>query len=216
MTNNTDIFTKRVNTTVGNPVARKLRIAVDLDNTSGEYTGALRKFAAKYAGISEADVDTKYPEVLDYAMQNNGWHGMDTREEFFAIHSNAVEDGMFSDMEAYENVSEVLWRAHDKGHHIRIVTARFLKPGDRYQVIKTTGEWLDKNEIPVDDIAFTDQKTDIDADVYIDDSPSNIRNLRAAGKTVIIFDQKYNRDFDGLRAANWLEVESILNDLASK
>lgn len=216
MTNNTDIFTNRVNTTVSAPVGRKLRIAVDLDNTSGEYTGALRKFAANYAGISEAEVDTKFPAVLDYTMENNGWHGMDTREQFFAIHSRAVEDGMFAELEAYENVSEVLWRAHDKGHHIRIVTARFLKPGDRYQVIKTTGEWLDKNEIPVDDIAFTDQKTDIDADVYIDDSPSNIRKLRAAGKTVIIFDQQYNRDFDGLRAKTWLEVEEILNDLSAK
>ncbi|MBC9703628.1 MAG: hypothetical protein H9W81_01130 [Enterococcus sp.] len=215
MTNITDIFTNHVNSTVGFS-GRKLRIAVDLDNTSGEYTGALRKFAAKYAGIPESEVETKYPDVLDYTMQNNGWHGMDTQAEFFAIHSRAVEDGMFSELEAYENVSEVLWRAHDKGHHIRIVTARFLKPGDRYQVIKTTGEWLDKNEIPVDDIAFTDQKTDIDADVYIDDSPSNIRKLRAAGKTVIIFDQKYNRDFDGLRASNWLEVENIINELAAQ
>lgn len=216
MTNITETFTKPANRTLGAPAPRKLRIAVDLDNTSGEYSGALRTFAARYAGIPEDQIDAHYPEVLDYAMQNNGWHGMDTQAEFFAIHSKAVEDGMFAELEAYEDVSDVLWRAHDKGHHIRIVTARFLKPGDRYQVIKTTGEWLDKNNIPVDDMAFTDQKTDIDADVYIDDSPSNITKLRAAGKTVIIYDQPYNRDFDGLRAKSWLEVEAILNDLAAQ
>lgn len=197
------------------PFYRKLRIAVDLDNTSGDYEGGLRQKIAKILNVPESEINEKFPMVHDYAMGNNGWHQMDTQEKFFALHSQAVEDGLFSDMVAYPNVSEVLWRCHGLGHHIRVVTARFLKPGDRYVVGRTTFEWLDKNQIPVDDIAFTEHKTDIDADVYIDDSPSNIRRLRAAGKTVIIFHQEYNKDFDGLRAHNWIEVEQIIAELAA-
>lgn len=201
-------------TAVKAPV-RKLRLGVDLDNTSGDYTNALRQSIAKILDIPEDQIMDKFPIVRDYAMGNNGWHEMDTMEKFFALHSQAVADGMFTTLKAYEGVSDVLWRAHAKGHHIRIITARFLKPGDRYNVGQTTFQWLDDNNIPVDDIAFTDQKTDIDADVYIDDSPSNIFKLRAAGKTVIIFHQEYNKDIDGLRAHNWGEVEAILNTLES-
>jgi len=195
---------------------RKLRIGVDLDNTSGDYEGALRHKVAQQLGVADHEIAEKFPIVKDYAMGNNGWHQMDTQEKFFEMHSKAVEDGMFADMKAYADVSDVLWRCHGLGHHIRVITARFLKPGDRYVVGRTTFEWLDKNQIPVDDIAFTEHKTDVDADVYIDDSPSNIRRLRAAGKTVIIYHQEYNKDIEGLRAHNWLEVEQLIAELAAQ
>ena len=56
----------------------------------------------------------------------------------------------------------------------------------------------------------------MEANAYIDDAPHNIEQLRAAGNTVIAFEQPYNRDVEGLRAVNWRQVEAIVTDLASQ
>lgn len=200
--------------TTATKTPKQLTIAVDLDNTSAEYTHGLRTKAGAILGISPADFDTAFPVVTDYAMWKNGWAGMDTQEKFFDLHSQAVEDGLFEDLVPYDGVSETLWKFHGQGHFIRIVTARFLKPGDRFTVMETTSKFLDAHDIPVDDIAFTARKVDVMADVYIDDSPSNIKNLTAAGRTVIIYHQEYNKDLEGIRAYNWEDVERIINELA--
>ena len=39
--------------------------------------------------------------------------------------------------------------------------------------------------------------------MHIDDSPENIRVLREVGQHVVVFDQPYNRDFDGPRMTGW-------------
>lgn len=194
---------------------KPLTIAVDLDNTSCDYTNGLRHKVGKQLGVNPAKFATHFPIVLDYAMWMNGWHEMDTKDKFFELHSQAVEDGLFEDLVPYEGVSETLWKFHEQGHFIRVVTARFLKPGDRYKVMETTSKFLDKHNIPVDDIAFTERKVDVVADVYIDDSPSNIYKLTAAGRVVIIFDQPYNQGIEGLRAKNWAEVDAIIATLAA-
>lgn len=194
---------------------KTLTIAVDLDNTSCEYTNGLRHKVGKQLGINPAQFAKHFPTVYDYAMWKNGWHEMDTQAKFFELHSKAVEDGLFEDLLPYDGVSETLWKFHEQGHFIRIVTARFLKPGDRYKVMESTSKFLDKHNIPVDDIAFTERKVDVMADVYIDDSPGNIQRLTAAGRQVIIFDQPYNQGIDGLRAKNWAEVEVIIATLAA-
>lgn len=195
---------------------KPLTIAVDLDGTTADYEHALRVSIGRFMDIPEELLYEHFPAVTDYAMGNNGWHQMDSAEKFIALHSRAVEEGLFEQMEPYEGASDTLWDFHAQGHFIRIVTARFLKPGDRYQVGASTFRFLDKHNIPVDDIAFTARKTEVIADVYIDDAPKNILELTAAGRTVIIYDQAYNRDLPGLRAHNWADVKRIINELATQ
>lgn len=202
-------------TTAIETAIRQLVLAIDLDNTSCEYTNGLRHKAGKQLGINPAQFAEHFPKVGDYAMWKNNWTGMSTQQEFFDLHSKAVEDGLFEDLIPYEGVSETLWKFHEAGHHIRIVTARFLKPGDRYKVMETTSKFLDKHSFPIDDIAFTERKVDVMADVYVDDSPSNIVNLTNAGRTVIIFHQDYNAHLEGLRAYNWDDVYRLVNEIAA-
>lgn len=191
-----------------------LTLAIDLDNTSTEYTEGFRHKLGLKMGIHPSEFAVHFPPVHDYAMWNNGWTGMTTREEFFELHSEAVDNGLFEDLTPYEGASDTLWNFHHQGHFIRIVTARFLKPGDRYKVMETTSKFLDKNKFPVDDIAFTERKVDVMADVYVEDSPGNIQKLTAAGRTVIIYNQKYNEGLPGLRAYNWKDVERLVNEIA--
>ncbi|MGZ7015477.1 MAG: 5' nucleotidase, NT5C type, partial [Acidimicrobiales bacterium] len=63
------------------------------------------------------------------------------------------------------------------------------------------------------DLCFLGQKPEVEADAYIDDAPHNVMALRAAGNTVIVFDQPYNRELDGLRARSWLDVEELVIEL---
>jgi len=79
-----------------------------------------------------------------------------------------------------------------------------------------TVEWLDRARIPYRDLCFVGAKRDVGADAYIDDGPHNIENLRAAGRTAIVFEQPYNRHLGGLRAKNWNQVEEIVYELMTQ
>jgi beta-phosphoglucomutase-like phosphatase (HAD superfamily) len=50
-------------------------------------------------------------------------------------------------------------------------------------------------------------KAAVNADVYVEDSPSNIKQLVAAGADVIIFENSTNLDVPGERARDWTEAE---------
>lgn len=211
---NDSVYTEDMTTATKDTNMKNLTIAVDLDNTSFDYEDGFRKFVGELHGITAEELMMRYPVCTDYTMGNNGWFNMETQEKFIELHAQAVENGLFEKLVPYEGVSEALWDFHRQGHFIRIVTARFLKPGDRYRVVESTARSLDDAHIPVDDIAFTSRKTEVLADVYIDDAPKNIHELTAAGRTVIIFDQPYNQGIEGLRAKTWKDVTNIINELA--
>ena len=77
----------------------------------------------------------------------------------------------YEDVKPIQGAVEKLQKLHEKGHEIVIITSRHMKTcnGDQSKVIakigKTTLEWLDKYNIPYDEIHFGKPNTDI----YIDD-----------------------------------------------
>jgi len=77
----------------------------------------------------------------------------------------------YADLEPLPGAIEKLQQLHKNGHEIVIITARHMKScnGDQSKVIarvgKITLEWLDKYNIPFDEIHFGKPNTDI----YIDD-----------------------------------------------
>lgn len=188
-------------------------IGLDLDNTVYDYTGALRDAIAKQLGVTDMEAHRlAYPDPHDYGMSN--WPNFATDENVFrTFHTKAVEDRIYRDMPTFPEASEYLWRLSDEGHHIRIITSRFVKHGQNHRVVTDTGISLDNNDIPYRDIMFTALKVDIFADVYIDDSPKNIQLLKAAGRQVVIYDAPYNRDLEGRRAHNWPEVYAHLKEI---
>jgi 5'(3')-deoxyribonucleotidase len=184
-------------------------IGVDLDGVTGKYVEVLRTFVSNQLGIPEADRMTMFPEPIDYNFTN--WPHVS--EDFVKYHSEAVAMGLYKDMDVMEGASETLWRLNGEGDHLRVITSRFVKHGQNYKVVANTAEWLDKNDIPYRDIMFVRDKVDVFADVYIDDSPSNILNFDAAGRTVIIFDAPYNQGMAGLRAYTWDDVYKFICEL---
>lgn len=187
-------------------------IGVDLDGVTGKYVEVLRTFVSNQLGIPEAERMTMFPEPIDYNFTN--WPHVSN--DFVKFHSEAVAAGLYKDMDVMDGASETLWRLNGEGDHLRVITSRFVKHGQNYKVVANTAEWLDKNDIPYRDIMFVHEKVDVYADVYIDDSPSNILKFDAAGRTVIIFDAPYNQGMAGMRAYTWDDVYEFICELKRK
>ena len=184
-------------------------LGVDLDGVCADYTSAFRRIAAMERNV---DADSLTTEVSwDFAE----W-GLN-RDSFLELHKTSVQDHrMFKNMPALEGVSDALWRLSDAGVWIRIVTHRLVTHWGHALIVSDTVDWLDAKSIPYRDICFLGRKPEIEADAYVEDAPHNVVALRARGNTVIVFDQPYNRDLDGLRASNWVEVEAIVSELAAE
>jgi 5'(3')-deoxyribonucleotidase len=99
---------------------------------------------------------------------------------------------------------------------IRIITHRLFIKYTHEISVRQTIEWLEEHGIPYWDICFMKAKGDVGADLYIEDSPSNIKALQKAGKNVLIFTNSTNRDVDGERANDWSEAEKIVYEKVEK
>lgn len=137
-------------------------------------------------------------------------------EEFERLHQVAVVDHrMFRDMPVIDGVAEALWRLSDAGVWIRIISHRLYVNWGHAIAAGDTAAWLDDARIPYRDLCFIGAKSELDADLYIEDGPHNIEAFQKSGRDVIIFDQPYNRELSGERANNWEEVEAyVLEHLA--
>ncbi len=190
-------------------MSRPFVLGVDLDGVVADYTLGFRDVVA--------DVMSRDPDTLpiERSWDFAEW-GID-QPTFDKLHEIAVnERRMLKDLPMFPGAADALWRLSDAGVWIRIVTHRLYVNWGHAAAISDTVTWLDRNRIPYRDICFLGAKPEVEADCYIDDAPHNIESLRAAGNDVVVFDQPYNHDYDGLRAHNWLEVESIVINLAAR
>lgn len=184
-------------------------LGVDLDGVVADHTRRFREILADIRGV---DPETY---TLERSWDFGEW-GLGPGE-YAAFHRIAVmEYDMFRTMPMIEGAADALWRLSDAGVWIRIITHRLYVHWGHEKAVADTAAWLDANKIPYRDLCFLGAKPQAEANAYIDDAPHNIEELRSYGNTVIAFDQPYNRGVDGLRAADWSEVESIVTDLATE
>lgn len=180
-------------------------LGVDLDGVCAEHTLGFRAIVAERLGVE--------PESLPL---ERGW---DFAEwgfgpgEFEDHHRYAVvERRMFRDLDVIDGAAEALWRLSDAGVWIRIITHRLYVNWGHQAAVTDTVAWLDASRIPYRDLCFLGAKPQVEADLYVDDSPGNVSALRRAGNEVVVFDQPYNRTIDGPRASTWDQVEEIVLD----
>lgn len=177
---------------------------VDLDGVCGDYTTAFREVVARDRGVDPASLPDE--RGWDFAE----W-GLGTPDAFDRMHRKAVlEEHMFRTMPALPGAADALWRLSDAGVWIRIITHRLCVNWGHAVAVADTVAWLDETGIPYRDICFLGAKPEVEADCYVDDASHNVRDLRAAGNHVIVFDAPYNQDVDGPRARSWGEVEELV------
>lgn len=180
-------------------------LGVDLDGVCGDYTAALREVVVERTGVS--------PDALPL---ERSW---DFREwglsvgQFEQLHQAAVlEHRIFRTMPAMPGTAETLWRLSDAGVWIRIITHRLYVNWGHATAVADTVDWLDATGIPYRDLCFLGAKPQVEADCYVEDAPHNVAALRSTGAHVIVYDQPYNREVDGPRAADWHQVENLVGE----
>lgn len=179
---------------------------VDLDGVSSGYIDGLRQNIALARNYTPEEVEKYLPAVNNYNFSD--WK--DLGEDFVTFHTDAVDRGLYANLPVIDGASETLWKLSDEGHHIRVITKRFVKNGQHGRVVADTAAWLDTMNIPYRDLAFLGKKSDLHADIYIDDAPSNIAEFQENNKNYIIFDAPYNKDLQGPRAFTWAGVYSLI------
>lgn len=188
---------------------RQFILGVDLDGVVADHTRRFREILAELRGVE--------PETLplERSWDFTEW-GLDN-DQYSHYHRIAVmEHDMFRTMELVEGAAEALWRLSDAGIWIRIITHRLYVNWGHEKAVGDTAAWLDEMRIPYRDLCFLGAKPQVEANAYIDDAPHNIEQLRAMGKTVVVFDQPYNRSVEeGPRAHTWTDAEAIVMELAS-
>lgn len=178
-------------------------LGVDLDGVCADYTKGFRWVVAQHLGMDEADLPIQ--RSWDFAEWGIG------SDEFETLHRRAVtKERMFRRLDLIEGAAETLWRLSDAGVWIRIITHRLYTNWGHQTAVTDTVEWLDNTRIPYRDLCFLGAKPQVEAALYIEDSPANVEALRAAGNEVIVFDQPYNTELAGLRAETWPQVEEIV------
>jgi 5'(3')-deoxyribonucleotidase len=163
---------------------------VDLDGVCADYTLGLQGSVSAHTGRPRTD----FPIERDWDFTQWGFGPGD----FEYHHRRAVAtERMFRTLEVIPGAAEALWSLSDAGVWIRVITHRLYVNWGHQAAVADTVAWLDDARIPYRDLCFLGAKPQVEADLYIDDSPSNITGLRKAGNDVIVFDQPYNRDMPG-------------------
>jgi 5'(3')-deoxyribonucleotidase len=177
-------------------------IGVDLDGVVADYVGAIRPIAARWLGVAEESLNTE----IDYDFKSWGsdqWPG-----GFIALHKHAVvKERLFEVLSPIEGATQFLRKLSEDGFRIRIITHRLCMPNHHVTAITQTVEWLERHDIPYWDICFMEDKTAVQANVYIEDSPSNFRKLEQAGKNVWLYRQTWNNKIETPYVVhNWDEI----------
>jgi len=185
--------------------AKAFVVGVDLDGVVADFYGALRPIAAEWRGVN---VETLTPDV-SYGLPE--W-GIEGEEDYQALHRFAVtQREIFLKQLPIEGAPSAL---RSLGYHeeirIRIITHRLYIKYTHEITIRQTAEWLEKYGIPYWDICFMKAKGEVGADVYIEDSPNNIKALQDAKKDVLIFTNSTNKQVSGDRANTWDDVEAYI------
>lgn len=180
-------------------------LGVDLDGVVGDFYGAIREVAAEWLGV---DVDALTKEV-SYGLSEWGL----TQDTYPPMHRFAVtQRGIFGSMKPIDGAAAALRRLSADEFHIRIITHRLFIAHFHQEAIAQTVSWLDHWGIPYRDLCLTGDKVAVGADLYVEDTPSNVEALRTVAPA-IAFTNSTNRHIDGLRADTWADVERIAREL---
>ncbi len=191
--------------------AGPLVLGVDLDGVCADFYGGLRPLAAEWLGVA---IENLTQEVTCGLRE---W-GIDKAPGGYeAFHRFAVgQRALFQNLMPIPGAGPALRRlSYEHNARIRVITHRLCAKYLHQIAIRQTAEWLDSHDIPYWDLCFIQDKAVVGADLYLEDSPESIGELRAAGKRVIVFGNATNRGIAGPRANSWPEAEElVLNEIA--
>lgn len=183
----------------------KFVLGVDLDGVVADFYAGLREVAAEWL---DKPIE-KLPQQVTYGLSE--W-GIDVAPGGYKdLHRFAVtQRDLFSRLKPISGAPATLRRLSSKDIRIRIITHRLYIKYFHQQAVRQTIEWLDHHDIPYWDLCFMSDKAAVGADLYIEDSPRNVKELRADGHPTIIFTNSTNLSIEDPRANTWEDAEKLV------
>jgi 5'(3')-deoxyribonucleotidase len=180
-------------------------LGVDLDGTCADFYKGLRPIAAEWLGVP---LDTLTTEV---SWDFPEWGINKAPGGYEDLHRFAVtQRELFARLEPLPGAPMALRRLSKADVRIRIITHRLIIKFFHQTAVRQTTDWLDSHDIPYWDLCFMRDKGAVGADLYIEDAPGNIEQLRREGLPTIVFTNSTNRHLPGPRADNWDDVYDMV------
>jgi 5'(3')-deoxyribonucleotidase len=187
---------------------RRFVLGVDLDGVCADFYRGLRPIAAEWLGVDVATL----PERVSWGLPE--W-GIDKAPGGYeALHRFAVtQRDLFRILPPMPGAPAALRQLSAADVRIRVITHRFFIKFFHQVAARQTIEWLDHHDIPYWDLCFMQEKAAVGADLYIEDSPTNVERLRAQRLNTIVFTNSTNEHVDPPRANTWTQlVELVLEE----
>jgi len=183
---------------------------VDLDGTCADFYEGLRPIAAEWLGVEAGSLP------LDVSWNLPEWGVAQAPGGYRKLHQFAVtQRDLFRVLRPIAGAPQVLRRLSAQGVRIRIITHRLFVKNFHRIAVQQTIDWLDGHDIPYWDLCFLADKSAVGADLYVEDSPANVEQLRSDGHATIVFSNSTNRHLPGPRADTWEQVyELVMSELA--
>jgi 5'(3')-deoxyribonucleotidase len=186
-------------------------VGVDLDGVCADFAKGLRPIAAEWLGVDEATLTaTPSRDYPEWKLNEAGG--------FEALYRYAVtRRELFRKLPPVEGASLALRRLWTHRRiRIRIITYRLYFEFVHALATTQTIEWLDQHDFPYWDLCFMRDKHEVGANLYIEDSVSNVRALREVEKDVIVFATSQNTELGDERAHDWQEIEERVLEAVSR
>ena len=178
-------------------------LGIDLDGVCADFYYQMRIITAEWL---ECDIDDLTQDV-SYGLKE--WGIKD--DEYLSLHRFAVtQRDLFSNVPMIPGARKYLRKLSDEGFRVRIITHRLFIQYFHDRAVLQTMEWFDNNGIPFWDLCFMKEKDQVGANIYVEDSPGNIKALRDRGFYTICFSNSTNKDITDPKANNWDEVYKLI------
>lgn len=168
-------------------------IGLDID-------GVLRNFTKQLIKIYKEDFPSHTVLPIDTWFFENSFP---IKKDIYQYYKDNA-DRIFEHAERYENADLFSKALCGSGHYVILVTSQ-PRGSEIY-----TMRWVEKNNIAYNSIVFTDKKSIVNADIFLDDSPINIEELRENGKRCVVFDQQWNKEHGGERCKSYEQFMEIV------
>jgi len=190
-------------------VTLRFVLGVDLDGVCADFYPGLRPIAAEWMGV-EPD---RLPEQVSHGLAE--WGIDNAPGGYEALHRFAVtQRNLFRELRPVDRAAATLRMLSARDVRIRIITNRLFIKYFHQQAVRQTIEWLDHYDIPYWDLCFMRDKAAVGADLYVEDAPENVEQLRADGFRTIVFSNSTNRRLSGPRADSWDQAgQMVLEEL---
>jgi 5'(3')-deoxyribonucleotidase len=184
---------------------KRFVLGVDLDGVVADFYGGLRPIAAEWLGVDIANL----PERVSWGLPE--WGIPRAPGGYEALHRFAVtQRDLFRVIPPMPGAPAALRRLSAEKVRIRIITHRFFIKYFHQVAARQTIEWLDYHDVPYSDLCFMKEKAAVGADLYIEDSPPNVRLLREEGLPTIVFTNSTNEELIGPRANTWAQAAELV------